>query len=143
MSRFSACKAPLFATVALVGLSLGAAQARPTALSQPWGNTPDGKPVRIVTLKNDHNVTVRVITYGGIIQSVETPDRNGHPQDIVLGFGDLKGYTVDSAKGGLFFGALIGRYANRLAGGSFPVDGKIYHTDNTAAPKALHGGQKG
>ncbi|GLQ63086.1 MULTISPECIES: aldose epimerase family protein [Gluconobacter] len=143
MSRFSACKAPLFATVALVGLSLGAAQARPTALSQPWGNTPDGKPVRIVTLKNDHNVTVRVITYGGIIQSVETPDRNGHPQDIVLGFGDLKGYTVDSAKGGLFFGAIIGRYANRLAGGSFPVDGKIYHTDITAAPNALHGGKKG
>ncbi|MDE7539431.1 aldose epimerase family protein [Gluconobacter sphaericus] len=143
MSRFFGSRSALFATVAVLSVGAGVAQAHPSVVSQPWGSTPDGKPVRIVTLKNDLGTTARIITYGGIIQSVETPDREGHVQDVVLGFDNLKGYTVDSAKGGLFFGAIIGRYANRLAGGNFPVEGKIYHTDVTAPPNALHGGKKG
>ncbi|GBD57233.1 galactose mutarotase [Gluconobacter wancherniae] len=143
MSRIFRRKTAFFSTAALAALSLGVAQARPSVTSQPWGTTPDGKAVKIVTLKNDHGLVTRVITYGGIIQSVETPDRNGHLQDVVLGFGKLDGYTVDSAQGGLFFGAIIGRYANRLAAGNFPVDGKTYHTDVTAPPNALHGGKRG
>ncbi len=143
MSRFFGSKGTLLATVAALCVSAGVAQAHPTVASQPWGSTPDGKPVRIVTLKNGLGTTARVITYGGIIQSVETPDREGHVQDVVFGFDNLNGYTVDSAKGGLFFGAIIGRYANRLAGGNFPVEGKAYHTDITAPPNALHGGKKG
>ncbi|EHH67861.1 aldose 1-epimerase [Gluconobacter morbifer G707] len=143
MIMFSPRKSRFLATVAAAALSLGAAQAHPSVNTHPWGKTPDGKSVKIVTLQSGNGVTVRVITYGGVIQSVETPDRNGHPQDIVLGFSNLNGYTVDSAKGGLFFGAIIGRYANRLAGGSFPVEGRTYHTDITAPPNALHGGKKG
>ncbi|MQR98025.1 aldose epimerase family protein [Gluconobacter aidae] len=143
MSRFFGSRNALLATVAVFSVGAGVAQAHPTVANQPWGSTPDGKPVRIVTLKNGLGTTARIITYGGIIQSVETPDREGHVQDVVLGFDNLKGYTVDSAKGGLFFGAIIGRYANRLAGGDFPVEGKIYHTDVTAPPNALHGGKKG
>lgn len=143
MSRFFGSRNALLATVAALSVGVGVAQAHPAVASQPWGSTPDGKPVRIVTLKNGLGTTARIITYGGIIQSVETPDREGHVQDVVLGFDNLKGYTVDSAKGGLFFGAIIGRYANRLAGGNFPVEGKIYHTDVTAPPNALHGGKKG
>ncbi|QDH17091.1 aldose epimerase family protein [Swingsia samuiensis] len=136
-------KASLLATVGLISLSLGVAQARPTVLSQPWGATPDGQAVRIVTLKNDHNVTARVITYGGIIQSVETPNREGKLQDVVLGFNNLNGYTQDSAKGGLYFGAIIGRYANRIAKGTYSIDGKVYHAAITAGPNAMHGGKKG
>ncbi|WP_367160455.1 aldose epimerase family protein [Kozakia baliensis] len=133
----------LAAGIAFSAFAFGIAQAAPRVSSKPWGTTPSGEKVRIVTLANDHGIVVRFITYGGVIQSVETPDRNGHAQDIVLGFGDLKGYTVDSAKGGLFFGAIIGRYANRLAGGKFTVEGKPYQTDVTAPPNALHGGKIG
>ncbi|GBR54124.1 aldose 1-epimerase [Neokomagataea thailandica NBRC 106555] len=136
-------KMSLLASVGLFTVGVGHAVAAPTVSSAPWGTTPNGKAVKILTLKNDHAVTVRIITYGGIIQSVETPDRNGHVQDVVLGFDTLKGYTVDSAQGGLFFGAVIGRYANRLAKGNFPVEGKEYHTDVTAPPNALHGGKRG
>lgn len=128
---------------AIVSGTMASAEAAPHVAVQPWGSTPDGQNVQLVTMTNDHGVVVRFITYGGIIQSVETPDRSGHVQDIVLGFGDLKGYTVDSAKGGLFFGAMIGRYANRLAGGNFTVDGKSYHVAVTAPPNALHGGKQG
>ncbi|GAB6855099.1 aldose epimerase family protein [Asaia astilbis] len=127
----------------LAGMTSGAAMAAPAVTVQPWGKTPAGQDVKIITLTNDHAMTVRVITYGGIIQSVEAPDREGRVQDLVLGFGTLDGYTKDSAQGGLFFGAMIGRYANRLAHGSFTVDGKSYHTDLTDAPNALHGGKIG
>jgi len=132
----------LMATASLTACATMAAAA-PSLSQQSWGNTPDGKPVSLFTLKNDHGMIVRFISYGGVIQSVETPDRNGHMQDVVLGFGSLKGYTVDSAKGGLFFGALIGRYANRIAGGNFSLDGKAYHIAVTAPPNALHGGKHG
>lgn len=128
---------------AIFPFAYGVATAAPTVSVAPWGQLADGRQVQIVTLKNDKDVTVRVITYGGIIQSVVTPDREGHPGDIVLGFGKLEGYTVDSAKGGLFFGAMIGRYANRLAGGDFTLDGKSYHIAVTAPPNALHGGKLG
>lgn len=128
---------------ALAGMVDGAAQAAPAVTVQPWGKTPAGQDVKIITLTNDHAMTVRVITYGGIIQSVEAPDRAGHVQDLVLGFGTLDGYTKDSAEGGLFFGAMIGRYANRLAHGTFTINGKSYHTDLTDPPNALHGGKVG
>ncbi|GBQ68361.1 aldose 1-epimerase [Ameyamaea chiangmaiensis NBRC 103196] len=114
-----------------------------TLQSRPFGTTPDGKPVAIYTLHNTSGMTVRFLSYGGVIQSIEVPDRTGRPGDVVLGFDDLKGYTVDSAKGGLFFGALIGRYANRIAKGTFTLDGKTYHVPVTAPPNALHGGTRG
>ncbi|TQL17307.1 aldose 1-epimerase [Zymomonas mobilis] len=136
-----------------LGLSVPGAVIMPTAAhsaassvslsSAPFGTTPEGQPVQIYTLKNTNGITVRFISYGGIIQSIETPDKDGKAGDIVLGFSDLKGYTEDSAKGGLFFGALIGRYANRIANGTYSLGGKTYHVPVTAAPNSLHGGTKG
>ncbi len=124
-------------------LYFSAAIASPKVSVAPWGKLPDGRKVEIITLKNDHNITVKIITYGGIIQSIETPDRSGHIGDIVLGFNTLDGYAIDSAKGGLFFGAIIGRYANRISKGTFTLDGKTYHIAITAPPNALHGGKIG
>ncbi|AEI37281.1 aldose epimerase family protein [Zymomonas mobilis] len=122
------------------------AHSAPTNVSfsqAPFGKTAEGEAVSIYTLKNTKGVIVRFISYGGIIQSIETPDRDGKSGDIVLGFADLKGYTVDAAKGGLFFGALIGRYANRIAKGTYTLQGKTYNVPITATPNALHGGTRG
>ncbi|PYD49147.1 aldose epimerase family protein [Novacetimonas pomaceti] len=121
------------------------AQAAPAVSFEraPFGTTDDGRPVEQYTLRNAHGMTVRFMTYGGIITAIETPDRHGNAADVVLGFSTLGGYTHDSARGGLFFGAMIGRYANRLARGTFTLDGHTYHIAVTAPPNALHGGRKG
>ncbi|WP_408887761.1 aldose epimerase family protein [Novacetimonas hansenii] len=109
----------------------------------PFGATDDGHAVEQFTLRNAHGVTVRFMTYGATITAIETPDRHGDMRDVVLGFPTLSGYTHDSARGGLFFGAIIGRYANRLARGTFSLHGHTYHVAITAPPNALHGGKKG
>ncbi|NHO32879.1 aldose epimerase family protein [Acetobacter fallax] len=108
-----------------------------------FGMLPDSGKAQIFTLRNTHGVTVRFTSYGGIITAIETPDKKGTRADIVLGFSDLKGYVVDSAKGGLFFGALIGRYANRIAGGTYILNGVEHHVAITAPPNSLHGGLLG
>jgi aldose 1-epimerase len=85
-------------------------------------------------------VRVRVLSYGGIVQSVEVPDRDGHLVDVVLGFADLDGYLAHPEP---YLGALVGRYANRIAGGRFPLDGVIYSLAQNNAPNSLHGGEHG
>jgi aldose 1-epimerase len=87
-------------------------------------------------------MTVRVLTYGGIIQSLETPDANGDVDNVVLGFDDLEGY-VQNNNPGPYFGALIGRYGNRIAGGTFELDGQTYQLPVNNGPNTLHGGPKG
>jgi len=87
-------------------------------------------------------MTVRVITYGGIIQSLEVPDKDGDVDDVVLGFDDLAGY-VENNNPGPYFGALIGRYGNRIAGGKFELDGTTYQLPLNNGPNTLHGGPKG
>ena len=82
---------------------------------QPAG-TVDGKPIDLYTLQ-DGKVTVRILTYGGIVQSLEAPDRTGKQADIVQGFDGLDGYVKTGNKP--YMGAIIGRYANRIAGGTF------------------------
>ncbi|MBB2202516.1 aldose epimerase family protein [Gluconacetobacter tumulisoli] len=134
----------LLAGSVLAAVPAGAAPSVPPGPTRAsFGTLPDGRPVEILTLRNVRGITVRFITYGGIITAIETPDRTGHVDDIVLGFPDLQGYTVDSAQGGLFFGAMIGRYANRIARGTFTLNGQAYHVPVTAPPNALHGGTKG
>ena len=81
----------------------------------------------------------RILTYGGIVQSLETPDRAGKLDDVVLGFDDLQGYVKSSP----YFGAIVGRYGNRIAGGRFTLDGKTYKLAANNGPNALHGGTKG
>ena len=111
----------------------------PTITSSPWGETGDGTPVRRYTLKNSHGMTVRILSYGGIIQSLQVPDRPGRKANVVLGFDNLEDYIDKSP----YFGATIGRYANRLANATFTLDGKTYRLPANDGPNTLHGGTKG
>jgi len=106
---------------------------------EPFGKTQDGQQVEIVTLANGKGLTARITNYGGIVVSFETPDRNGVPGDIVLGFDKLDGYL----KGHPYFGAIIGRYGNRIGGAKFTLDGKEYKLAKNDGENTLHGGVKG
>jgi aldose 1-epimerase len=105
----------------------------------PFGKTPDGKKVEIYTLHNTNGVEARICTYGGIVVSFKAPDRNGKMGDVVLGYDNLDGYLTNSP----YFGALIGRYGNRIAKGKFTLDNVNYTLATNNAPNSLHGGLKG
>jgi len=106
---------------------------------KPFGKTADGTPVDIFTLRNANGMEARICTYGGIIVSLKVPDRNGKLGDVVLGYDKLDSYLTNSP----FFGALIGRYGNRIARGKFTLDGHEYKLATNNFPNALHGGNKG
>jgi len=105
---------------------------------QAFGRTADETPVDIYSLA-DGKVEVRVMTYGGIIVSLRTPDRNGKPGDVVLGCDSVEKYEAQTAH----FGGIVGRYANRIAHGSFQVDGHTYSIPKNDGDNALHGGIRG
>ena len=104
-----------------------------------FGATQDGTPVWLYTLRNKNGVEARIMTYGGIIQSLKVPDKNGKLGDVVLGYDTLDGYLTNSP----YFGALIGRYGNRIAKGHFTLDGVTYTLATNNYPNSLHGGVKG
>jgi aldose 1-epimerase len=106
---------------------------------EPFGSAPDGTPVERWTLNNGE-MTVRVLTYGGVIQTLEVPDADGEMENVVLGFADLAGYVSDEDP---YFGSLIGRYGNRIAGGTFDLDGETYQLPLNDGPNTLHGGPEG
>src|SRR5580704_1285642 len=111
--------------VALAAVSI-IAEARTTVTSQPFGKMPDGTSVEIYTL-SDGAFEARIATYGGILVSMKIPDRNGKAADVVLGFDDAEGYVTNfNGPSAASFGATIGRYANRIAHGSFTLDGQKY-----------------
>ena len=103
-----------------------------------FGKTQDGREVLLYTLSNKH-MQVVISTLGGDVVSIKVPDRNGKIADVVLGFDNLADYE----KQGPYFGALVGRYANRIANGTFTLDGKTYHVPINDPPNALHGSKKG
>ena len=105
----------------------------------PFGTLPTGEQVHAFTMKNARGLEMQVIDFGGIIVSLRTPDRAGNPGDIVLGMDDLEGYVKSSP----YFGAITGRYANRIAKGQFTLDGTTYKLAVNNGPNALHGGLKG
>ncbi len=105
-----------------------------------FGTTPNGQQVFEYTLKNPAGMTVKIITYGARIADISVPGKNHHFADVVLGFKNLKGYLGPNDP---FFGATIGRYANRIAKGTFMLDGKTYHIPINDGPNALHGGPQG
>jgi aldose 1-epimerase len=105
----------------------------------PFGHTQDGQAVDLYTLKNPKGVTVKVINYGAIIYSVEVPDRQGYVSNITANCASLADYEHRSP----CFGALIGRYANRIAGGRFTLDGHEYALPLNGGPNHIHGGPKG
>lgn len=107
--------------------------------SSPFGRLPGGGTVELFTLRNSHGVEARVSAYAGAIVSLRVPDREGRFADVVLGYDDLAGYLADQA----FFGALIGRHANRIRGGRFVLDGREYQLPVNHPPNHLHGGPRG
>jgi aldose 1-epimerase len=123
----------------LSALSLTAAAASLPKAS--FGTTADGREVYLYTLKNAAGMEVKITNYGGTIESIKVKDRNGKFGDVVLGFSNLEGYT--SKLNTAYFGALIGRYGNRLARGTFVLDGHTYHVPTNDGPNALHGGRVG
>ena len=108
-----------------------------------FGKTKDGTAVQLFTLRNAHGLQATITNYGGIITSLLVPDRAGKLGDVVLGFDKLAGYQGEGPLASPYFGALIGRYGNRIKNGQFTLDGKKYQLAKNNGPSALHGGLKG
>lgn len=104
-----------------------------------FGTLDDGRAVEAVTLRNGAGLAARILTYGATLQTLETPDRHGTPGDVVLGYDTLAAYIARPQ----FFGATIGRYANRIRDGRFRLDGHDYQVPPTDGANALHGGRAG
>lgn len=121
-------------TAGLMSLSATAG----TISSSVYGKTAKGIPVEEYTLKNANGVTVKFISYGGIITEINAPDKKGKQANIVLGFSSLEDYEKFNPN--IHFGSLMGRYANRIAGGRFKLDGKTYLLPINDKPNTLHSG---
>ena len=121
------------------GATEEAEEAGPSTTVEPFGEAPDGTDVERWTLTNG-DTTMRVLTYGGVIQTLEVPDAAGEVENVVLGYADLEGYVIE---GDPYFGSLIGRYGNRIAGGRFALDGEAYQLPLNNGPNTLHGGPGG
>ncbi|MBN1540544.1 galactose mutarotase [candidate division KSB1 bacterium] len=104
-----------------------------------FGTTPEGQSVQLYTLANANGMRVSITNYGGIITEILVPDKNGDLGDVALGYDSLEAYLADSP----YFGSLIGRYGNRIAGGRFSIDGMSYTLAKNDGPNHLHGGIKG
>lgn len=108
-------------------------------VTEYFGQTHDGDEVRSYLMENSHGLAVRLIDYGAIVQSVRSPDRDGKQGEISLGFDRIKDYLGEHP----YFGATVGRYANRIARGVFSLDGKTYKLAVNNGPNHLHGGLRG
>jgi aldose 1-epimerase len=124
----------LLAMVALTGTM----SAKTTVKKRAFGTTPDGTSVELYSL-SDGKIEAGIITYGGIVVTLRVPDRNGKLDDVVLGCDSVEKYVAQTAH----FGGIIGRYANRIAHGTFQLDGHTYHIPKNDGDNALHGGTRG
>ena len=106
---------------------------------KPFGTSKDGQAIEMVTLRNVNGLEARIITYGATVVGLDVPDKNGVTGNIVLGFDNVKDYEENKA----YFGATIGRVANRIARGTFDLDGKTYKLAKNDGANTLHGGLKG
>jgi len=136
----------------LAALTLGACSPKPSSETAPasttptatmkkdlFGKMPDGSPVDLYTLTNANGVTASITTYGARVTSLKVPDKKGTMADVVLGFDNLDGYFAENP----YFGAVVGRYGNRIAKGRFTLDGKTYKLAVNNGVNSLHGGIKG
>ena len=106
---------------------------------EDFGNMPDGTSVELYTLSNSKGMRVKIITYGGIVTSIEVPDAAGKAGDVVLGYDNLDDYVKNNP----YFGCIVGRYGNRIGAGKFTLDGVEYKLATNNGPNHLHGGLKG
>jgi aldose 1-epimerase len=152
----------LAAVASLAIMFAGSAQAaKPSVTSKNWGTVPSvgdqpSGTANLYSLKSGNGMTVKITNYGGVIQSILVPDRNGKRTNVALGFPRLQDYVNDFTQGATstpwplsggsgdtYFGAIIGRYANRIANASFSLNGKTYKLDANNGPNTLHGGYLG
>ncbi|MFC5908847.1 aldose epimerase family protein [Streptacidiphilus monticola] len=111
----------------------------PSLTRAPFGRTPDSIPVELWTLDSGTGLRAQVLSYGGILHRLEVPDRDGRPDTVVLGLPTAEDYAAQGA----YLGALVGRYANRIAGGAFRLDGRTHRIPAQDRGHALHGGPDG
>src|SRR4029077_2929842 len=132
---------PLFGTILLALLSGfllaqgPSSKGTPGIKKQPFG-TQEGRPINLYTLTNSHGIEIRAMNYGGIIVSMRVPDRKGQFADIVLAYDAHDGNIPNPP----YIGAVVGRYANRIANGTFTLDGKTYSLPKNDGPNRVHGG---
>ncbi len=127
----------LLLTALLISPAISPAQ---TAVSKAvWGKTSDGHPVEIYTLSNAR-LSVQIATFGARVVSIEAPDRSGKKADVVLGYDNLGQYEADRSR---YFGAIVGRYGNRIAQGTFKIGASTFHIPINNGANALHGGSEG
>lgn len=125
--------------IAVITIVLSASIASAAVKSEPWGVSSSGEPVALYTLANK-DLTVKVTTYGARIVGIDAPDRDGKVEDVVLGHDSLAEYEADH---GNYFGAVVGRYGNRIANGAFSLEGRRYSVPTNNRGNALHGGTLG
>ena len=113
--------------------------AEPSIAGEVFGRLPDGRAVQRVILRGQGGFEARIINFGASIQALMVPDAKGKCEDVTLGYDDLAGYVAERK----FFGATVGRYANRIANGQFTIDGTTVQLDVNNGPNALHGGLNG
>jgi len=145
--RLGGCRRVLQGSLSVVfwlALSSAIVEGQTTVSAQPFGKLPDATPIDLYTLRSG-SAEASITNYGGIVVTLKVPDRNGKLTDVVLGFDDLDGYVANNndPKGGAFIGAIIGRYANRIAHGTFTLDGKKYSLPLNNGSNSLHGGPHG
>ncbi|NLT67450.1 MAG: galactose mutarotase [Acidobacteria bacterium] len=136
-------RSPAFCLLAILAFSSAAANTRGTdtqlVKTTVFGKLKDGREVRQFTLTNNRGVTMQAIEYGATIVSLSVPDRKGKIEDVVLGYDSLQGYVDDTS----YFGAIVGRYGNRIRRGQFQLDGQRYSLTINDGENHLHGGRIG
>ena len=129
--------------ILVLGAGVSTVRAKTEVSQRSFGKLPNGAEVQLFTLKNE-KLEVQVMTYGGVIVSIKTPDRNGKLADVVLGFDDAAGYYGNmNSKSAASFGPIVGRYANRIAHAKFSLDGKEYALTKNNNDNSIHGGPGG
>ena len=128
----------LFVSAAM-GQEAAPAKHKHQVRKESFGKTGDGRPVDLYTLTNSKGMEVRAMTYGGIIVSLRVPDKNGNLGDVVLGHDKARRLSGEPP----YFGAIVGRYANRIANATFTLDGAKYTLAKNDGPNSLHGGTNG
>jgi aldose 1-epimerase len=132
----SAGKRRASAIAAALAVSVTGTAGAATLDHAPYGTTQGGQAVEIFTMTNDHGLRVRFLSLGGVITEIDAPDRAGRLDDIVLGLNNLREYETLPGH----FGAITGRYANRIGGAQFTLNGQTYHLIANNGPNTLHGG---